>query len=153
MTDIPARQTKAILEAVDRYHIRTNPAPEAVFSFAIGTLTIWCTTEDNPGGLWQQARMHQGQLTKPASGLAYCSLLRREHEENLAGVSLQTNAYDLVNARLIPDAEKENRPEDIAWAKRKLEWLWQQALPGEPMPKIVIESRFNTTREDFTDFF
>ena len=148
-----SRQASAIMEAVKRYAISENPAPEALFAFDIGVLSIWCTPENNPGGLWQQVVMRRGQLTKPCSGLANCRLLRRSHEENLAGLSLQTRAYSLVSAGLISESEKENRPDDLAWAKRKLEWLWQQALPGEAMPPIEVEWSRDKPKEDFTDFF
>ena len=153
MTKIPNQKANALLEAVKRYDIRTNRVPEGVFSFAIGTLCIWCTTDDNPGGLWQQVRMLQGQLTKPAALVAYCSLRWSQEQQDLVGLSLQTIASRLSSAELISEAQVENRPEDIAWAKRKLEWLWQQALPGEPMPPIEVEWRRDKPKEDFTDFF
>ncbi|HEY3228187.1 MAG TPA: hypothetical protein VGJ87_03145 [Roseiflexaceae bacterium] len=89
------------------------------------------------------------QGTKPVEPVAHCSLLRYEHAEDLAALSLQTKAYTLFSVGLISEAEIENRPDDLAWAKRKLEWLWQQALPGEPMPPIVVEWDRDKPKEDF----
>jgi hypothetical protein len=56
-------------------------------------------------------------------------------------MALSTEAYALREARLVKAGEIRNRPEDIAWAKRKIEWLWQASRAGGVMPPIVVDGK------------
>ena len=45
----------------------------------------------------------------------------------------------MQSERLVKAGEISNRPDDIAWAKRKIEWLWQASTARGEMPHIVVE--------------
>jgi len=55
------------------------------------------------------------------------------------GIVLSTDAYQLQDAGLLKTREIRNRPEDLAWAKQKLAWLWQASRAEGPMPPIVVD--------------
>jgi hypothetical protein len=146
-----------LLATLRDYHIRTNPDPEGIFSFSMSILTVWCTPDDHPEGLWHHCPWFydaMSQLTKKAAvGLAQGLLLYSEDSEDIVGFTLQTHAHFLSNRGLIGRDELENRPEDIAWATQKLDWLWAQAFPTEPPPYIKLEWDRDRPKVDYSDFF
>ena len=150
------RRTR-LLEIIEHYAISTNPAPDALFSFNISTLTIRCVSTDHPGGLWDQYpwRMDPAKhLTKKdAEGLSTSMLLYSEAAQDIIGFTLQTKARSLSSRGLLPRDAIENRPDDVAWATRKLIWLWAQACPGEPPPHIKLIWDRDKPKYDFSDIF
>jgi hypothetical protein len=109
----------------------SNPAPAALFEAGSGGFQIWCTPEDNPGELWSKVEMIAGAFSKPCEYVASAPWKwAEEGEPTIIGIALSTDAYALRDARLIKAGEGHNRPEDIAWAKRKIEWLWQASTAG-----------------------
>jgi hypothetical protein len=146
-----------LLVIIDQYSISTNHAPEAIFSFQISTLSIWCTPTDHPNGVWNQYRwIHKpmSHLTKKSAiALAHSMLLYSESAQDIIGFTLQTHASSLAGRGLIPRTEIENRPEDVAWATQKLVWLWAQAFPTEPPPYIELEWDRDKPKVDYSDIF
>jgi hypothetical protein len=158
--DTPAwRKTAALMLATKRYDISTNAAPEALFTTGLGSMPwvcIYCTPDDNPGGLWDQLTWHHSelsQLTKPGKGLADCFILWRPDHQDVLALALQTEAHSLKNAGLVDRSAMENRAEDIAWATKKLEWLWHQAVPDEPLPRIILKWRADDPPDTFEDIW
>lgn len=136
------RKMAPLLEAARQLDIATNPAPAALFEAGSGGFQIWCTPEDNPGELWSKVEMIAGAFSKPCE---YVASIHWEWSEGddpaIIGIALSTEAYALRDARLIKASEIRNRPEDIAWAKRKIEWLWQASTAGGAMPPIVVDEK------------
>lgn len=151
-----ARKTR-LVEIIRQYDISANPAPEALFSFDFSILSIWCVPTDNPGGFWQQYRWVQKPMShltkKSAIALAHTMLLYSESAQDIIGFTLQTQANTLAGRGLIPRTEIENRPEDVAWATQKLVWLWAQAFPAEPPPRIQLQWERDKPKQDYSDVF
>ena len=151
-----ARKTR-LLDIIEHYDIGANPAPDALFSFDVSTLSIWCVSTDHPGGLWDQYpwRMDpSSHLTKKdAEPLSDSMFIYSEAAQDIIGFSLQTKARSLSSRGLLPRDAIENRPDDVAWATRKLVWLWEQACPGEPPPHIQLIWDRDEPKQDFSDFF
>ncbi len=149
-----ARKTH-LVATIRQYDITTNPAPAALFTFSLSTLGIWCVPTDHPGGLWDTYPWFHdpmSQLTKKeAESLSDSRLIYSEAAQDIIGFTLQTQAFSLASRQLIPRAAIENRPDDIAWATRKLVWLWAQAFPDEPPPYIELTWERDTPKEDFSD--
>ena len=128
---------KPVLDAARKLDIATNPDPEAIFEAGSGGFQIWCTPDDHPEG-WDDVSMTKGAFSKPCSYAA--SVCWGWDGERITHLSLSTDAYDLS------DHEGEgrhanayhNRPEDVAWAKEKIGWLFQ--LTGVPFFPIVVEN-------------
>ncbi len=113
--------------------------------------SIWCTPEDNPGGelyarlnatggLWDRLRQVQ-HLTvdkKLLSHLATCYWVWSHEQQDIALVQVNTKAYGLIDDGIIRAYQAQNRAEDVAWAKQKIAWLWQQAGIADPLPEIVL---------------
>ena len=146
-----------LLAVIDHYDIGTNSAPDALFSFDVSTLTIRCVPTDHPGGLWDQYPWRMDMMNKltkkDAEPLSDSMFIYSEAVQDIIGFSLRTEALALSDKGLIPRAAVENRPDDVAWATRKLVWLWEQACPGEPPPHIQLIWDRDTPKQDFSDFF
>ena len=54
------RSMVPMVEAAEHFSIGTNPHPAALYESSPGGLQIWCTPEDNPGGVWQEITMVKG---------------------------------------------------------------------------------------------
>ena len=146
-----------LLTIINQYDISTNPDPDALFAFDISTLRIWCVPTDHPGGIWDQYPWFDDDMShltkKAAKGLAHGMLIYSEAAQDIIGFTLQTHARSLRTKGLIAKAEIENRPDDVAWATRKLVWLWAQAFPTEPPPFIRLEWDRDQPKEDYSDIF
>jgi len=131
-----------LLEAARQFDIATNKAPAALFEAGTAGFQIWCTPEDNPGELWSKVEMIAGAFSKPCE---YVASIHWEWSEGndpvIIGLALSTEAYALRDARLVKAGEIHNRPEDIAWAKGKIEWLWQASTVGGTMPPVVVDEK------------
>jgi hypothetical protein len=149
----PAEPEALLFSGFDMFHTPTPPS----YSTQITTPglviwhSIWCTPEDNPGGelyarlnmpggLWDRFRRDQqlGVRRKVHSHLATCYWVWSHEQQDIVLVQLNTKAYGLVLDGIIRDYKAENRPEDVAWAKQKIAWLWQQAGITDPLPEIVL---------------
>ena len=61
------RSMVPMVEAADHFNIVTNPHPAALYEGSAGGLQIWCTPEDNPGGVWKEITMVKGDFAKPCA--------------------------------------------------------------------------------------
>ena len=135
------KSMEPLLEAACAYDIATNPGPSALFEAGPGGMQIWCTPEDNPGGAWRQVHMVPGAFSKPCAfvgGVRWqCS---QEQTPTVVNLVLSTVAYALCDEELVELADIHNRPEDVAWARQKLFWLWNvSGAPGE-LPPILVRT-------------
>jgi len=71
---------------------------------------------------------------------AYWQWSEEEHA-TVIGIRLVTDAYELQRAGLLKTREIRNRPEDLAWARQKLAWLWQASRAEGPMPPVVVDEQ------------
>jgi hypothetical protein len=78
--------------------------------------------------------MDAGAFCKPCAYVA--SVHWGWEEESITHLVLSTGAYALREHQHGSYADVHNRSEDIAWAKRKIHWLFAQA--GVPMPAIRV---------------
>ena len=133
------RSMVPMVEAADHFNIVTNPHPAALYEGSPGGLQIWCTPEDNPGGVWKEITMVKGDFAKPCAfvgGVLWqCS---QGKDATVIHLVLTTIAYALCEENLVKLESIHNRPEDVAWARQKLTWLWQASVASEEMPPIVV---------------
>ena len=142
-------QIQQVVQTARFYDIAVKSTPEAIFDPLCLGFNIWCTPIDNPGGDWQKIveHMNSGIFTKPCEFVATVYAEWDDEVENVVAMSLSTDAYALADH--LPQTyinssrprgnllSIHNRTEDIAWAKTKTAWLFQQA--GVPCPPIVVE--------------
>ena len=136
------RSMVPMVEAAGHFNIATNPHPAALYEGSPGGLQIWCTPEDNPGGLWKEITMVKGAFAKPCAfvgGVLWqCS---QGKESTVLHLILTTIAYALCEENLVELEAIHNRPDDVSWARQKLIWLWQASVASEEMPPIVVRDR------------
>ena len=162
MSDANPR-AEALLAALTRYGIGTNPAPEAVYSpdfdeiavlealarggdasglrtaATLQGFSIWCTAEEHPDDpLWPAARHTETRFLKPCSYLAVCTPVWDPGSGDVRAIQLCTEAFGLMSAGLVTPRQSQNRPADITWARGKIEWIWEHAFPGEAVPEVEI---------------
>ena len=129
-----------LLEAAREFDITTNPHPAALFEAGPGGVQIWCTPADNPGFPWNQVEMAAGAFAKPCAFVGstrwQCS---REKHPMVVNIVLTTIAYTLAAENLVEGDDIFNQPDDIAWAKQKLHWLWEVSDATGDMPPIVVK--------------
>jgi len=81
-----------------------------------------------------------GAFAKPCEYVASAHWQWSEGEQpTVIGIVLSTDAYQLQDAGLLKPREIHNRPEDLAWARQKLAWLWQASRAEGTMPPVVVE--------------
>jgi hypothetical protein len=108
--------------------IASNPAPEAIFDAGSAGVQIWCTPEDHPKG-WEDVVMTTGAFSKPCEYVA--SVCWGWEGEMITHLLLSTDAYALAQK-----IRNHNRPADIAWAMRKIRWLFKQVNLACPEIRI-----------------
>jgi len=128
-------RVKPVLDKARQFDIAENPAPEAIFETGAAGFQIWCTPEDHPQG-WNDVPMDAGAFCKPCAYVA--SVHWGWEEESITYLALSIDAYAMREQQGESYADVHSRPEDIAWAKRKINWLFAQA--GVPMLAIRVES-------------
>ena len=136
------RRLAPILAYARQLDIASNPEPTAIFEALTAGFNIWCTPEDHPQG-WDEIPLIAGAFAKPCGFVGTATW--KWEDEQIVGVSLETDAYDLADHRPEVFAQKtsgdwisiHNRPEDFEWAEEKVQWLFQQV--GVPCPHILIE--------------
>ena len=131
-----------VLQKARELDIAENPAPEAIFDPGGGGFHVWCTPEDHPKG-WDGVEMDAGAFSKPCEFVAGVHWGWNEETETITHLCLETDAYALANQEQEWDDAKRrssthNRPADIAWAKKKIRWLFKQA--GVLCPPIKTEA-------------
>jgi hypothetical protein len=129
------RRIKPVLDWAGKLDIGENPAPEALFEPGGAGFQIWCTPDDHPQG-WDGLTMSMGSFTKPCAYVA--SAWWGWEGETITSVCLMTDAYELLK-QTIPTGRlprTHNRRSDIAWAKKKIRFLFRQA--GVPCPPIMV---------------
>lgn len=142
-------QLKRVVEVANLLDIGSNPAPEAIFDPLLQGFNIWCTPNDNPGGDWMKVieYMIPAAFTKPCELVATVFAEWDDEVEHIVAMKLSTDAYALADhlQKEYTNSKRprgglrsiHNRPEDIAWAKTKTVWLFQQA--GMVCPQIIVE--------------
>ena len=139
------RRMRPVIEMVRKLCINSNPDPQALYEPGGAGFQIWCTPSDNPGGCWSDIQMTSGAFPKPAEFVA--SVHWRWDEEAIVGLDLSTTAYALADqqpevfssspiAKKLGNQSIHNRKEDLAWARRKIAYLFQQTTVY--MPVIYI---------------
>lgn len=138
-----------VIQTAHLYDIAVKSVPEAIFDPLAQGFNIWCTPDDNPGGDWLEIvkHMNSGIFTKPCEFVATVYAEWDDDAENIIAMSLSTDAYALADhlPRIYINSSRprgsllsiHNHPDDIAWAKAKTNWLFQQA--GIPCPSITVE--------------
>jgi len=142
-------QIQQVVQTARFYDIAVKSTSEAIFDPLSLGFNIWCTQSDNPGGGWLEVikHMNSGIFTKACEFVATVYAEWDEEVENIVAMTVLTDAYALADHRpqnYINSSRPRgnllsihNRTEDIAWAKTKTAWLFQQA--GVPCPPIVVE--------------
>lgn len=123
------RRMQPVLDLARRLDIATNPEPQAIFEAGTAGFQIWCTPADHPKG-WDSVVMTAGAFAKPCEYVA--SVGWGWEGETITHLLLSTDAYALGQSK-----RNHNRPADLAWAKRKIRWLFKQS--GVTGPEIRIE--------------
>ena len=168
--NFPSHPTmKALLQTVSKYSIKvkawssiwTSISPYCLFleddtlaNAAGGKYTgfkIFCTKRDHPGKLFERQARQQlipGKMIPAGFYLvARCRWLWSADEKEIIGVVLHTdvelsggNTYgtEYDNLRRF---EQQNRPEDVAWATEKINWLWEQTFQGKVKPVITLAEK------------
>lgn len=128
-----------VMELPHKLDIAISPTPEARYVPTTRGFEIWCTPEDHPAG-WDNVEMIAGPYAQPC---AYVGIATWKWLDNqIVGVELETDAYDLntrdsTGKHAKPMRLYHNRPDDLAWASKKITWLFQEA--GLPAPDISLE--------------
>ncbi len=135
------RRMKPVMELARKLDVASNPAPEALFEAGSAGFQIWCSPTDNPGGKWNEVQMFPGAFAKPAEYVA--AVHWKWQDEAIVGLEVSTCAYALADrfpelfsespiaARLGKQSIR-NRPEDLAWAEQKIEYLFRLAKMATP---------------------
>ena len=148
MNRFQLNQTLDIVRALDIAH---NGAPEAIFDPLLQGFNIWCIPQDNPGGDWLKVTKHMiaAAYSKPCEYVACVYAAWDEDVENITHLSLSASAYALQDYLPAEYASNKplrrndckpiyNRPEDVAWAKKKTAWVFERA--GFSCPPIIVEA-------------
>ena len=131
------RRMKPVLDLVRKLDIATNSAPDAIFEALGAGFHIWCTPDDKPNG-WETVALIAGAFAKPCGFVAAVFWGWDNKTDTITHLRLETDAYDLRSVKQHPPKIR-NRPADIAWAKKKIRWLFKQA--GVMCPPIQVEKR------------
>jgi hypothetical protein len=124
-----------VLALARRLDIATNPAPEAVFEAGSAGFQIWCTPDDHPQG-WEEVTLTAGIFSKPCGYVA--NVTWGWEVGQITHLLLETDSFDLKRKdRDLAYADIRNRPADVAWAKRKIQLLFQWARVSCPL--ICVE--------------
>jgi hypothetical protein len=123
-----------VLTKACQLDIAANPAPEALFEAGNSGFQIWCTPDDHPKG-WDDVEMTAGAFAKPCEYVASVWWGWDDATQTITHLYIETDAYAFQDLGRTPS---HNRPQDIAWAKRKIRWLFEQA--GVPCPTIRVEA-------------
>ena len=113
------RRLRPVLDLARRLDIATNPAPEAIFEAGTAGFQLWCTPNNHPKG-WDGILMTAGAFSKPCEYVA--SVNWGWEGETITHLLLSPDAYALGH-----NQRNHNRPADLAWAKRKIRWLFKNA--------------------------
>lgn len=140
------QEIKTMLAFVRGLDIGTNPEPAALFDPLIQGFNIWCIPSDHPGGDWDNIIKHfdAGAYSKRCEYVG-CAF----YDSETGSMTLTTDAYALrdhmpqkyhygwtTKGRLGELESTHNRPDDIRWARAKVEWVFSEL--GIPCPEIVI---------------
>lgn len=118
------QKMKPVLDKARELDIATNPTSEALFDAGQAGFQIWCTPDDHPAG-WENIPMTPGAFSKPCEYVA--SVHWGWEGETITYLVLSTEAFALSELRDRTWYTGHNRPEDLAWAKQKIHWLFAQA--------------------------
>ena len=136
---------KPVLDLARRLDVGNNQAANALYEAGSAGFQIWCSPQDNPGGKWNEVQMFPGAFPKPAEYVA--SVHWKWEDESIVGLEVSTCAYALADrfptdfsespiAARLGKRSIRNRSEDLAWARRKILYLFQMA--GISAPAIYI---------------
>lgn len=131
------KRLRPVLDMANKYDIAENPAKEALFESLLSGFQIWCTPDDHPKGEeWDRVDWSAGAFSKPCCYVG--AVFWGWQGETITHLELETDTFDLVDDgfALRRTDERKNRPEDIAWATKKIKWLFRQAKIE--CPAIVV---------------
>lgn len=131
------RRMKPVLDLARKLDIATNPDPTAIFEPLSAGFHVWCTPDDKPRG-WEHVTLCAGAFIKPCGFVADVFWGWDDETDTITHLELETDAYDLGRATRLPK-NVHNRPADIAWAKKKIRWLFKKA--GVECPPVKVEKR------------
>jgi len=172
MNPSPSHPTiKALLQVVSTYSITAGNHPNAVFleddtyaKVARGKYTgfmVFCNEQDHPSKLSERQKQPQVIPGKEIpTGFFYVGRCRwLWSTENLIGVILHTDVeIGREKSRYGTQAEntlwleQQNRSEDIAWATKKINWLWEQTFPEKVKPVITLDEKTRVMNwDDYID--
>ena len=123
-------QMQTVLDLARVFDVGENPSAEALYDGRSAAINLWCTPEDHPAG-WEGVSITAGAFCKAAE---FVGTLSWAWGEQITLLHLQTEAYAL--GKRLGRGGIVNRPADIAWARGKVAWLFQEA--GIPLPEIAI---------------
>jgi hypothetical protein len=139
-----------VLRLAHKLDIATNPSLAAIFEAGEGGFQVWCTPQDCPKD-WAGIPMDAGSFSKPCEYVG--SVIWQWDDEQIVALQIETSAYALAEHKPeqylelidIPEGETRrsifNRPEDIAWLKEKVTWLFEQAkVPIPPFAHPDIQT-------------
>lgn len=132
------RRMRPVLEKARRLDISQEPAPKALYDPLLSGSNIWCTPDDHPAG-WEGVKMDAGAFSRPCEYVA--TVTWGWTDERITHVELETEAYALRDRDQgrRPMRFYRNRTEDVAWAKAKVEWLFQ--LAGMECLPILVDKK------------
>lgn len=139
------RRMKPVLDQARKMDVGCNPNPQALYEAGSAGFQIWCSPADNPGGDWKKVKMFPGAFPKAAEYVA--SVHWKWDDETIIGLELSTCAYALADrfpevfsespiATRLGKQSIRNRPDDLAWARRKIQSLFD--LAGVSLPTIYV---------------
>ena len=109
-----------------------------LFEAGPGGLQLWCTEADNPGGLWTGVEMKKGIYAKPCAFLGAVRWQGASRQSEDVTLVLTTIAYALCEKEMVAMEAIHNRADDVAWARRKIEWLWEASKASVPLLQITV---------------
>jgi hypothetical protein len=139
------RRLAPVLELAKQLDVSKSADPRACFDPGNGGFMIWALPHDKPTG-WDNVIMDTGAFEQPCEYVASVTwgwesppgAQKNIGLEEITHLVLSTDAYALAEMhKSVPSNFYHNRPEDLAWARAKIAWLFQQAQVA--LPEIRTE--------------
>lgn len=130
------RKMRPVLNVVRIKDVTQNGSQSAVYEPLSSGFNLWCTDKNRPKG-WEAVELTRGAFAQPCGFVGTCWWgWGGEQDEEITHLRVTTDAYDLGDKYNLSGKDIHNRPEDIEWAKEKIESAFETA--NVPMPPIVI---------------
>lgn len=129
-------QMYKVLQLAQRLDVGANLDQEALFDARSSVINVWCTPDDHPDDTyWDQL---EGQITKGAfvKEAEYVGGITWEWSNEIGTLKLYTTAYLLNDQQVLKLSGTKNRPADIEWVIKKVQWIFKTA--GVNYPEMII---------------